>query len=70
VVVMEDIAKGERILEYKLLGMTDGNWQLISNGSSIGHKRIEVIKDGMFSAIRLQVLKSDGTPLIRTLSCY
>ncbi len=70
VVIMEDIAKGERILEYKLSGMTEGNWQLISNGSSIGHKRIEVIKDGMFSAIRLQVMKSDGTPLIRTLSCY
>ena len=70
VVIMEDIAKGERILEYKLSGMTDGKWQLLGKGLCIGHKRIEAIKEGMFSAIRLQVMKSEGMPIIRNLSCY
>lgn len=70
VVIMEDIAKGEKILEYKLSGMSEGKWQLLGKGSCIGHKRIEPIKEGMFSAIRLQVMKSEGTPIIRNLSCY
>lgn len=70
VVIMEDIARGERILEYKLSGMKDGNWQLLSEGTCIGHKRIEVIKEGMFSEIRFEVTKSKGIPLIRSLACY
>jgi alpha-L-fucosidase len=70
VVIMEDIAKGERILEYKLSGMTDGKWQLLGKGSCVGHKRIEAVNEGMFSAIKLEVTKSEGTPLIRNLACY
>jgi alpha-L-fucosidase len=70
VVIMEDISKGERILEYKLSGMADGKWQQLGNGFCIGHKRIEVIKEGIFSAIKLEVLKSDGTPIIKSLACY
>ena len=70
VVIMEDIAKGERILEYKLSGMEDGKWQQLGDGSCIGHKRIEVIKKGIFSDIKLEVLKSDGTPVIKSMICY
>jgi alpha-L-fucosidase len=70
IVIMENIAKGERILEYELSGLTAGKWQLIANGSSVGHKRIEVIKEGVFSAIKLDVLKSDGTPEIKSMACY
>ena len=70
VVIMEDIARGERILEYKLSGMTEGKWQQLGKGSCIGHKRIEVVKGGMFSAVRLEVTKSEGTPAIRNLACY
>jgi alpha-L-fucosidase len=70
VVIMEDIEKGERIQEYKLSGMTNGNWQLLGNGSCIGHKRIEIINEGVFTAIKLEVIKSDGTPIIKNLACY
>jgi len=70
VVIMEDISKGERILEYKLNGMTNGNWQLLGQGSCIGHKRIEIVREGKFSAIKLEITKSEGTPLIRSLACY
>jgi len=70
VVISEDITGGERILEYKISGMSDGNWQIISKGSCIGHKRIEVIKEGLFTAIKFNVTKSIGRPLIRDLACY
>ena len=70
VVIMEDIAKGERILEYKLLGLKDDKWQSLGKGTSVGHKRIEVINGVIFSAIRLEITKSDGMPILRSLACY
>jgi alpha-L-fucosidase len=70
IVIMEDIAKGERISEYRLSGMKDGNWQPLVTGTCIGHKRIEAVRESMFSAIKLEITKSDGTPMIRDLVCY
>jgi len=70
IVIMEDIKSGERILEYKLSGMTDNKWQPLSQGTCVGHKRIEIIKEGKFSAIRLEITKSEGKPFIRNIACY
>lgn len=70
VVIQEDISRGERIREYTLSGMADGIWKKLANGTCIGHKRIEVIKEGTFSAIKLEVTKSEGDPLLRNITCY
>ena len=70
VVIQEDIAKGERVREYNLDGMADGQWKRLSHGSCIGHKRIEVLDGTRFSAIRLEVVKSDGTAQISKLEGY
>ena len=67
---MEDIKKGKRILEYKLSGMEDSRWILLANGSSVGHKRIEAVKKGVFSEIKPELIKSDGNPIIKSLACY
>jgi len=70
VVIQEDISKGERIREYNLYGMQNCNWRLLGKGTCIGHKRIEVIKDGMFSEIKLEIVKSEGIPQIKRIECY
>ena len=70
VVIQEDIAKGERIREYDLYGKEDKEWQLLSKGSCIGHKRIEVLGNKELSGLKLVILKSDGTPGIREFECY
>lgn len=70
VVIMEDLKDGERILEYNLSGQTGTGWQQLASGSCIGHKRIEVIKEGEFTAVKLEILKSRGTPSIRSLECF
>lgn len=70
VVLMEDIKSGERIRKYDLSGKVNGQWQIISSGTCIGHKRIEVVKDSLYSAIRLEIIESDGTPIIKSFSCY
>ena len=69
VIIMEDIVKGERIREYELYGMQIGAWNLISKGTSIGHKRIENT-NGTYEAIKLTITKSEGTPFIQKMACY
>ncbi len=69
IVLMEDISKGERIREYNLYGKENGAWKLLSTGSSVGHKRIEVV-EGVFEAIKLEVSKSEGNVFIKELACY
>ena len=70
VTLMEKITEGERVREYVVEGKAGGEWQKIGGGTCIGHKRIERIAPIMVSAVRLRVLKSVGTPLIRKLAVY
>jgi len=41
VIIMEQIAEGERIRQYVVEGMAAGQWQTLCKGQSVGHKRIE-----------------------------
>ncbi len=70
VIIQEDISKGERVREYTLYGMEDGAWNILNTGSSIGHKRIEVVPKGNYSSIKLEVLKSIGKPQIKKMICF
>jgi alpha-L-fucosidase len=70
IVLMEDISQGERIREFKIEGKTQQGWQVISDGSSVGHKFISRIKQVEVSAIRLHITKSLETPKIKKLVVY
>jgi alpha-L-fucosidase len=70
IVIEEDISKGERIREYVLYGEQKGSWVQIGQGSSIGHKRIETTGDGLYSGIKLAIVRSEGTPAIKKLECF
>ena len=70
VVIQEAISKGERVREYKLYGMENGEWKSLSQGSCIGHKRIEVIQGKAFSGIKLEIIKSEGKPQIKRMECF
>lgn len=70
VVIQEDIFKGERVREYKLYGKEKGDWQVLSEGSCIGHKRIEKIDNKNLSGIKLEIIKAEGTPNIKGIECY
>ncbi|MFC1738341.1 alpha-L-fucosidase, partial [Planctomycetota bacterium] len=70
VITMEDITGGERVREYVIEGLVDGNWQQIAEGISIGHKKIDQLEAVEVSKIRLHILKAAATPLIRKLAVY
>lgn len=71
VVIMEDIAYGERIQEYTLDGQRpDGAWSALSRGQSVGHKRIESFPAIELGAVRIRTGKSKVEPRIRRFAAF
>jgi alpha-L-fucosidase len=69
-VLMEDIAKGERIRKFVLEGKTNKGWEKIFEGSCIGHKFIHQFDAIEVSSVRLNVLESSGEPQLLDISVY
>jgi alpha-L-fucosidase len=70
VVLMEDIAKGERVRKFVLEGKTTNGWETIFEGSCIGHKFIHRFEDRMVSALRLKIPESAAEPQIKAFTVH
>ncbi|MGD8451505.1 MAG: alpha-L-fucosidase [Phycisphaerae bacterium] len=70
VVMQEDIAGGERVRAYVIEGRVGDEWQVLAEGSAIGHKRMDRFELCEVSAIRLRVTQAVGEPLIRRCAAY
>jgi len=70
VVAMEDIAHGERVLEYVVEGLVGDAWQPLAKGTAIGHKKIDRIAPAEVRQVRLRCLKTSAPPVIRKLAVY
>ena len=71
VVIMEDIAHGERVRDYVVEGLAAaGAWQPLCKGTAIGHKRIERFDPREVAKIRLRVTKAAAPPRIRRLAAF
>jgi len=70
VITMEDITQGQRVLEYVVEGLRDGQWAEISKGTSIGHKKIDFFPPVEVAKVRLRCVKSLAEPHIRKLAVY
>ncbi|WP_090670559.1 alpha-L-fucosidase [Paenibacillus tianmuensis] len=69
-ILIEDIRYGERIREYSLEAMLDGQWVELVRGSAVGHKKIDRFAPVRTDRIRLNVLDSAAVPKIRSMSVY
>jgi alpha-L-fucosidase len=70
VIIQENIRYGERIREYTVDGLADGQWVRLCQGESVGHKRIERFETETCEAIRLLIGKSIAEPLIDNFSAF
>ena len=70
VVLMEDIASGERVRKFTIQGKTKEGWQTLFEGSSIGHKFIHVFDGVEISRIRLNIKESIGEPIIKSFEIF
>lgn len=70
VIIMEDIAQGERVREYVLEAYSQGDWKELARGSAIGHKKIDRFDTIETDLLRVNFLSSVEKPLIRSLAAY
>jgi len=68
--IQEDISKGERVRSYNIEGLVEGKWNKLCDGTSVGHKRIQLFDKVKVTEIRLTIVKSEGEPIIRKFSVY
>jgi len=63
VVLQEDTAAGERVRKYAVEGLVSGEtWQMLCEGTSIGHKRIERFAPVEVAKVRFRAVESVGGP--------
>jgi alpha-L-fucosidase len=70
VVVMEDIAQGERIRQYFIEGLVGNTWRELCSGTAVGHKKIDQFDAVQVQQVRLRVIKAAAVPHIRKLAIY
>ena len=71
VVVMEDLAGGQKIAAHRIEALVGGRWRTISEGATVGHKRIHRFPAVTAEKVRLRCLQSIGEPVeVRSLSAY
>jgi len=71
VILMEDIAHGERIRAYEIEGLVPGNtWQKLCAGISVGHKRIQQFQRTEIARLRFHATRSVATPKLRRLAVF
>jgi alpha-L-fucosidase len=71
VVTMEGLTDGQKIANYKIDARVDGQWKMIVEGQTIGHKRIDQLNPILATAIRFTVTDALAQPVeIRSFSAY
>jgi alpha-L-fucosidase len=70
VILQEDIAKGERVRQYRIEGRVGGTWRTLGDGTSIGHKRIQPVGPVTVDSLRIVTTRSVGTPVFRNVAVY
>lgn len=70
VVIQEDIKYGERIRQFKVEYLNEGQWKVLTTGTCIGHKRIVKFDSVTASKLRLVVIESIARPIFKSFEVY
>ncbi|MCB0732327.1 MAG: alpha-L-fucosidase [Ignavibacteriae bacterium] len=70
IIIQEDISKGERVRKYYIEALVNGSWKIITDGISIGHKRIHKIDNVKTTKIKLNITEYSDEPVIKNFSVY
>lgn len=69
-VVQEAIVTGQAVEAYRLLWWDGKQWRKACEGTTIGHKRIDIFSPVTASRIRLDLTATRGTATVRNLGLY
>jgi len=63
--IQEPVALGQRISGYRVEALQSGEWKTITQGTTVGHKKLDRIASPVTaSKVRLVIEKSRATPLV------
>jgi alpha-L-fucosidase len=60
----EAIQHGQRVAAYGIDALVDGRWQVISTGTTIGHRKLDRVEATIAAGMRVRVVSSDDVPMI------
>jgi len=71
IILQELQEKGERVENYAVMGeLGPDSWVLLVNGTSIGHKKIDIVAMVGVTSLKFINLASSGTPYIRNFAAF
>lgn len=70
VMLQEDISKGQRVEEVDIETLTDGQWKLVAQGTTVGYKRIFRFPAVKAEKIRITITASRNKANICNVSAY
>ena len=70
IVIEEDYRYGHRIRNYTVQGKINNKWKIITQGSSVGRKKIDAFATQNITELKLTIDAHVNTPLIRSLKVY
>lgn len=68
--IQEPIQMGQRVIEFHIDVVKDGEWMLLTNGTTIGYKRLLQFSMVKAQFLRFIIDKSRADPLISYLGAY
>ncbi len=66
----EDITRGQRVEEFRVMGLVDGNWIPVAEGTTIGNRRLLTFDPVSCDSLNLEILSSRGEPHARIVDSY
>ena len=70
-VAMEWLAEGQHIANYAIETSDDGRvWKILHQGTTVGHKKIDIFPRTTARQVRLRILNASGTPKIREFGVF
>ena len=66
----EDISRGQRVAEFAVDALVEGEWKEIAHGTTIGYKRLLKVPVTDSGNVRVRVLKSYGKPHLEKPRLY
>ena len=68
--LQEDLSKGQRVEEFEVEGLVDGQWQSLGKGTTVGYKRILRIPDAKATQLRVKLLSTRLKANISNVAAY
>ena len=70
IVLQEDLSKGQRVEEFEVESLVDGQWQSLGKGTTVGYKRILRIPETNATQLRVKLLSTRLKANISNVAAY